>query len=471
MLRSILLLAFVLGVCQNATADVVRIADGDCSGFAGAVTSASSRAGSTTILLARNGSYPSCSLNFAPSPDEPSTLLIDGQGADLQFSRFYVAAGSMTLRNVSFDSPPTSSLAGIPCVAILLSFDTVYYQYATLICNSGALTLDTVSFHDVVLHNFTSPVVSTIVTDSAALIGNTGNLLLRNVTAANISSSTAPSQVVGNAGGSLEIYNSSFVNTQFASSAGSAGSIVNLEHPDDGSRARIVNSLFSGNSVAACDQPVKSVGGNFASDASCGFAIATGDTIGQGAGLATFGSNGGLVPTQALTYSSPARGIGIAQYCEALDARGYTRAATTCDAGAYEYGGGAGALTASGSNGVFYDAAADGHYVSIQRIHDNGDILVIWNTFDQSGNPAWIYGVGQLTDKHIHVAMAQNLGGVLQPGGPALGSKSRPWGTVDIDLTTCLLAQFNYQSSLSEFGSGAFPLTRLAIVADFGCSN
>ena len=111
-------------------------------------------------------------------------------------------------------------------------------------------------------------------------------------------------------------------------------------------------------------------------------------------------------------------------------------------------------------NGVYYDPAANGHYVSIQRIHDNGDVLVIWNTFDHKGNPAWIYGVGQITDKHIHAAMSQNLGGVLQVGGPAVGSTVRSWGTVDIDLTSCLLAQFNYQSSLFEFGSGQFPLTR-----------
>lgn len=67
--------------------------------------------------------------------------------------------------------------------------------------------------------------------------------------------------------------------------------------------------------------------------------------------------------------------------------------------------------------------------------------------------------------------MSQNIGGVLQVGGPPKGSTVRAWGTVDIDLTSCLFAQFNYQSSLANFGSGQFPLTRLALVSDFGCSN
>ena len=204
---------------------------------------------------------------------------------------------------------------------------------------------------------------------------------------------------------------------------------------------------------------------------SCGFSTATNDVITQNAGLGTFDNHGGLVPTQALTYSSPARGVGVPLHCEAVDARGYKRSATGCDAGAYEYGGGAGALTANGMNGFYYDPDANGHYVSIQRIHDNGDIAILWNTFDQKGNQAWIYGVGQLSGQHIHADMSRNVGGVLQVGGPPTGSSVRAWGTVDIDLTSCLFAQFNYQSSVANFGSGQFPLTRLALVSDFGCSN
>ncbi len=122
-------------------------------------------------------------------------------------------------------------------------------------------------------------------------------------------------------------------------------------------------------------------------------------------------------------------------------------------------------------NGFYFDPDANGHYVSLQRIHDNGDIAIVWSTFDSNGNQAWVYGVGQLTDKRIHASMSQNIGGVLQVGGPPTGSTVRPWGTVDIDLTSCALAQFSYQSSLDGFGSGQFPLTRLAFVSDFGCSD
>jgi len=47
----------------------------------------------------------------------------------------------------------------------------------------------------------------------------------------------------------------------------------------------------------------------------------------------------------------------------ALDAHSYTRSAKGCDAGAYEFGAGSGAL--NGMNGFYYDPDANGHYVSI----------------------------------------------------------------------------------------------------------
>jgi len=67
---------------------------------------------------------------------------------------------------------------------------------------------------------------------------------------------------------------------------------------------------------------------------------------------------------------------------------------------------------------------------------------------------------------------SQNIGGILQP---VVLRVARPpfirGGTVDIDLTSCTLAQFSYASTLDGFGSGTFPLTRLAFVSDFGCAE
>ena len=140
-----------------------------------------------------------------------------------------------------------------------------------------------------------------------------------------------------------------------------------------------------------------------------------------------------------------------------------------CDAGA-ELGGGRGLLSQGGMSGLFFDASADGHYVTVQRL-DWGTALVVWNTFDKSGQPAWIYSIGSVDGNHVHAQAAQNLGGVLQPGGAPTGSHGMAWGSIDIDLTDCFNATFRYDSPLPNFGSGQFPLNRLAFLGDLDCSN
>ncbi len=167
--------------------------------------------------------------------------------------------------------------------------------------------------------------------------------------------------------------------------------------------------------------------------------------------------------------TSHARTIGIAQYCEAVDARGETRNPGRCDAGAYEFGGGQALLSQGGMNGLFYNRTYNGNYVSIQRL-DTGSALVIWNTFDQKGSPAWVYGVASINGTHLHTDASQNLGAVLQPGTGPLGYHAYPWGSIDIDLQDCDHGNFAYTTSQPSFGSGQFALTRLANIGGLQCS-
>jgi len=127
-------------------------------------------------------------------------------------------------------------------------------------------------------------------------------------------------------------------------------------------------------------------------------------------------------------------------------------------------------LSEGGMSGFYYDASADGHYVTVQRL-DWGSALVIWNTFDKNGQAAWIYSIGEVSGNHIHAQGAQNLGGVLQPGGAPTGSHGFVWGEIDIDMQNCFGGTFRYNSPLPNFGSGQFPLNRLAFLGDLDCSN
>jgi len=448
-----LVLAFSATIAHAAP---VRIADGDCAGLHAALASANSK---STILLARGGHYPVCDLSL-----NTGTVEIDGQGATFQFLSGTVAKGAtLTIRNASITSPPdglTPPGASF-CDSALVGLGGPIQSNAAL-CNDGALTFEEVSIHDLALSQTCIPSMA-FVCEVNLLIDSKGELLLRNVTVAdsNLVAGHYTNALLVQSDGALEIYNVTLANVDIYGPAISSASTT------------VANSIFSSNGRPLCNLtgPATSLGGNVATEASCGLDAGNGDHIVPNLQLGAFGDHGGLVPTQALTYFSPARTVGVAQNCEAVDARGYTRARGGCDAGAYEYNGGSNAVTGNGINGSFYDAAANGHYVWIERVHDTGDILVTWLTFDRNGRQAWVAGVGSLAGNRLHVDMAQNIGGVLQPGGPPTGSTTRPWGSVDIDLTSCLLAQFAYHSTLPEFGSGQFPLDRLTVVSDLGCSD
>lgn len=267
------------------------------------------------------------------------------------------------------------------------------------------------------------------------------------------------------AAGVVEISHSTIAGNQLPFGAFSAGNIS------------IANSIIVDNGALNCASAngnpgphVTSLGGNITDDPSCGL-NAPGDRVVADAGLLDYAKHGGVVGTWALNYNSPAVRNGLAANCEATDARGASRGQNGCDAGAYELGGGNGHLAASGMTGLYFNAASNGHYVSVERLAGD-QVLVIWNTFDQNGTPAWLYGVGTVSGSTIHVTqVAQNVGGVLHAGGAVTGATSTLWGSFDLNVHDCHAATLNYQSALPLFGAGAIDLQRLTYVNGLDCSQ
>lgn len=418
MLRYTAAVALALGFSNLAFASApVFIADGDCNALNNAISSAGPT-GETTIMLSRRGTYARCGISV-----QHGRVRIEGAGATLGASRqcsspiVDVAPGAaLTLRN--------ATIAGPACTT----------------ANAGDTELEAV----------------TVLGSDAITIGNAAGatLTLRNVTTYSGAHNA----------GTLNVYNSTLSPGGIVDEAGSQQTLSNS----------IVWTFFVPHAPPHCSVfgpgAVSSLGGNLVG---YGCPWLTGhDRQVSGSPIPNgIRDNGGLVPTARIdSWEDFAIGIGVAKYCEATDARGKTRPAGACDTGAYELDAGAEPVAAGGINGTYYDSAADGHYVTIQRLEDD-NLLIVWNTFDRNGNPAWLYGVGAYTNGHLHADMSQNLGGRLQPGGPATGATARAWGTVDIDVANCDSATLHYQSSLAAFGSGEFPLDRLAHLSDLRCSN
>ena len=455
---------------------VVHVANGDCAALEQALNLGTQTASGVEtgpvgelIVLAKNGGYPNCfGLNTFGNPISSGAVTIDGNGSTLSLggqvdshganvttNALDIAGSPITIRNIVLDIYPDPFVPGAHHGGSGVYIDSFR--------NDGDLIIES----------------STILTEpGSGSITNLGTLVLRNVTVIEKPASslppkpffgfvfTAPSNTVPNARlGTVQIEQSTLLlpGSPYYAVFGS-GNIT------------VANSILVSGNGELCNYvayglggSVMSLGGNVLSDKTCGFSAAS-DRVVNDAGLADFGLHGGVVGTLGLRYDSPAKGAGLASNCAASDARGVARGQSRCDAGAYEFGGGEGKLNASGTSGLYYDAAHDGHYVTVQKL-DSGGALVIWNTFNTNGMPAWLYGVGEVNDNTIHVAsVSQNLDGKLQPGGAVVGSHETTWGSFDFTTSDCISASLKYLSNNAGFGSGTVALTRLALVNGLDCS-
>lgn len=424
MVRTVTIVALFLGFALHANAGpVIHVPDRDCTALNKAVSSVE-EGDDTTIILARHGNYVSRDVGEGCGISVRSgRVVIDAAGAELQplcvSGVIDVAAGAqLTLRNALVSEP---SCGRTP-------------PFVEDVRNDGRIDFESVTF---------KKTVSRLVNSAGA------SMTLRNV--------TLSSGGIDN-GGALWILNSTLLSAD----------VVNTGN----ATIDIGNSIAASANRSACavaGAGVQSHGGNVVASSCAWTAAADVRPADPGTGLGPLQNNGGIgIPTFALASASPARNAGITNQCEPTDARGVARQVDACDAGAYAFDA-TKYLGSGGMDGTWYEPAAGGHYVTIQRVHDNGDVLVIWNAFDRNGNQAWIYGVGRVADRHIHVDMAQNIGGRLQTGGAPSESSTRAWGTVDIDLSSCLEGTMRYQSTVPDFGSGQFKLDRLAYISDFGC--
>ena len=135
-------------------------------------------------------------------------------------------------------------------------------------------------------------------------------------------------------------------------------------------------------------------------------------------------------------------------------------------------------LTASGAraaaglrarSGSWFDPAHNGEGWQVEELPD-GRSQVYWFTYDGNGEQAWTVGVSPTSGTRMTIAQA------FRPVGARFGAAFDPaqvqavtWGSLELELTSCVSGTARYSSTQAGFGSGTLAASRLTAPAGSVC--
>jgi len=125
----------------------------------------------------------------------------------------------------------------------------------------------------------------------------------------------------------------------------------------------------------------------------------------------------------------------------------------------------------AGLSGSFYDPARNGEGLIVEWL-TNGDVLVVFFTFDMQGNQLWLFGQAAANGKSV------TMSAVYPTGFTPWGRNYDPdevsldaWGTFTLNWTGCNTLSFQYTSDVAGFGSAMRNYTRLSKLAGTNCPS
>ena len=120
-------------------------------------------------------------------------------------------------------------------------------------------------------------------------------------------------------------------------------------------------------------------------------------------------------------------------------------------------------------SGNWYNPEQSGHGVQIE-ILDGARAVVAWYTYDGTGQPLWLFGVGPVVGNTIEAELAEFSGGRPPADWAAAEPGAEPWGSVQISFAGCDLGTLSWDSADPEFGTGELELERLTGLQGHRCN-
>ena len=120
--------------------------------------------------------------------------------------------------------------------------------------------------------------------------------------------------------------------------------------------------------------------------------------------------------------------------------------------------------------GAWFDPARSGEGWLIEPL-ENGSAALTWFTFTPDGEPAWLFGVGSLTDSELRVDLLRSSGTRFGDQFEPAAVQSTSWGRLEIDFLDCRRGQLRYQANDPGWGSGGYAISHLSELKGLHCAN
>lgn len=113
-------------------------------------------------------------------------------------------------------------------------------------------------------------------------------------------------------------------------------------------------------------------------------------------------------------------------------------------------------------SGAWYDPARASEGFVIE-VNQDGRVLVYWFTYQPKGGQAWMIGTGEFNNGRVIVdEMIQPVGTRFGPGFDSGEIEYIDWGSLSIEFDGEDSGHVEYESNFEEYGSGNYPIERLA---------
>lgn len=130
----------------------------------------------------------------------------------------------------------------------------------------------------------------------------------------------------------------------------------------------------------------------------------------------------------------------------------------------------------AGFSGSWFDSSNSGHGFTLQVLEptepsESDRLYAIWNVYDNLGDQAWVFGVGEIEGNRVEMDAFISENGDFPPSFSGVGPDVLSWGQLSFEFASCSSGEVTFDTDFSGFStSGTVPLERLTSIKGRSCA-